>query len=181
MGPLSDLADEARRGDPGATAALVRAIWPDAYRIAWSILQNRPDAEDAAQDACARLLSAIGTLREPARFNVWFYRIVVNAARQKLRDAARRREIVKDENEERISVEDRVDVRRAIESLDPAQRVVVVLRYYYDLNSSQIGEILATSPITVRWRLMRAHSRLRALLRTEATIGECLDEQLASR
>jgi len=55
-------------------------------------------------------------------------------------------------------------VRRAIDALEPSLRAAVVLRYYFGMNSAEIGSILSTSPVTVRWRLMRAHQKLRELL-----------------
>lgn len=83
------LVNAARCGDREALATLVRAVWPDAYRLARSMLGDSAAAEDAAQDACARALSAVHTLRRPESFATWFCRIVVNEARQRLRATAR--------------------------------------------------------------------------------------------
>jgi len=180
MEPVREQVAAARCGDALAVSELVRSVWPDAYRIAWSILQDHEDAEDAAQDACARLITAIGSLRDPSRFTVWFYRIVVNQARTKQRERLRHPGIG-DEKPESLASDDRIDVDRAIRSLDPSLRIVIVLRYHYDLKSSEIGAVLGLSGVTVRWRLMRAHRRLRPLLESfPQPQGECLDEPLAS-
>src|SRR5579872_63582 len=96
MEPLQAQVIAARRGDAIARSDLVRSVWPDAYRIAWSILQDHADAEDAAQDACARMVTALVSLRDASRFGVWFYRIVVNQARQKQREHLRQRGIGED-------------------------------------------------------------------------------------
>ena len=180
MEPLREQVTSARRGEAIAISDLVRSVWPDAYRIAWSILQDHPDAEDAAQDACARMITAIASLRDPARFGVWFYRIVVNQARQKQREHVRRRELDEQTHPDGLTSDERIDVDRAIASLDPSLRIVIVLRYYYDLSSSEIGAVLGVNAVTVRWRLMRAHRRLRPLLEPQRSQGECLDEPLAS-
>ncbi|HTX03769.1 MAG TPA: sigma-70 family RNA polymerase sigma factor [Candidatus Acidoferrales bacterium] len=162
-------------------ADLVRSVWPDAYRIAWSILQDHADAEDAAQDACARMMTALASLREPSRFGVWFYRIVVNQARQKQRAQLRQAGINQYAATEGVTSDERMDVDRAIRSLDPALRIAIVLHYFYDLNSREIGAVLGVNAVTVRWRLMCAHRRLRPLLEPSAqSQGECLDEPLAS-
>src|SRR5580704_11829993 len=76
-------------GDATATATLLERLWPDAYRIAWSIAGERTAAEDAAQEACARVLRGLPGLREAASFRPWFYRIVVNEAKTKVRRTVR--------------------------------------------------------------------------------------------
>jgi RNA polymerase sigma-70 factor (ECF subfamily) len=159
------LVKSAAAGDDSALAALLQAVWPDAYRIAWSVLRERSAAEDAAQDACARLLGSIGKLRQPERFRLWFFRIVVNQAKQRLRHRAR--DLAWEEPcapSEASSIEDSIDVRRAIASLEPNLRITVMLHYYYGLNSVEIARVAGTSPVTVRWRLVVARRALRPQL-----------------
>jgi hypothetical protein len=69
-----ELVRAAKTGDREALEALVRSIWPDVFRIAWSVLRNHVAAEDAAQDACAQIAAKIATLRAPEAFTVWLYR-----------------------------------------------------------------------------------------------------------
>jgi RNA polymerase sigma-70 factor, ECF subfamily len=161
----------ARAGDAEATAELLRLAWPNAYRIAWSILQERGAAEDAAQDACARVLSALDGLRSSERFAPWFYWIVVNESRRRLRSNAREVSLesgLRRENE--ISADSEatraghIDLRRALASLEPDLRLAIVMRYYFGLSSTEIARIVNASPVTVRWRLMIARRRLRTLL-----------------
>jgi RNA polymerase sigma-70 factor (ECF subfamily) len=161
----------AQAGQAEAISELLRLAWPSAYRIARSILRNATAAEDAAQEACARALDSLSTLRQAERFAPWLYRIVVNEARQRLRTAAR--ELPLDDGlsnraglrrDELASYDSRIDVRRAIEALDPELRATIVLRYYFGMSSAEIGCVLETSPVTARWRLMIAHRKLRALL-----------------
>jgi RNA polymerase sigma-70 factor (ECF subfamily) len=193
MGPSngrSSLAAAAAGGDPSATAALLESVWPDAFRIAWSILGERTSAEDAAQEACARVLTSIASLRDPESFAAWFYRIVVNESRQRIRGAARNAPLVEDVRvDEAFSLEDHLDLRRALQALDPALRAVVVLRYYAGLNSTQIATVVGASSMTVRWRLFIARRRLQRSLgaqiqshnaQTNRT-GELTDEPQAVR
>lgn len=165
MEPSQVLIARAAAGDAVATTELIASVWPDAYRLAWSILKDRSAAEDAAQEGCARAWSAITQLRRPERFGVWFYRIVVNECRRLLR--ARRRERIAAQpsvHQEGVMLEERIDVRAAIDALDSQLRLAVLLRYYFELNSSEIANVVGASPVTVRWRLMIAHRRLRSLL-----------------
>jgi RNA polymerase sigma-70 factor (ECF subfamily) len=168
----------AQSGDPAALAELLRSVWPDAYRIARTIVVDHATAEDVAQDACARVLDSLGTLRDPDRFAPWFFRIVVNGASERLRKGSRDRLLAPPSAvPERLSPDERLDVRKAIDALDRTSRVVVVLRYYYDLSSSDIARITQSTPVTVRWRLMRAHRRLRALLESRAIAAPSSGEQ----
>jgi RNA polymerase sigma-70 factor (ECF subfamily) len=168
----------AQSGDPAALAELLRAVWPDAYRIARTIVADHASAEDVAQDACAKVLDALGGLRDPERFAPWFLRIVVNAANGRLRKGGRDRLLLPaSAAPERLSPDERLDVRHAIDALDRASRVAIVLRYYYDLSSAEIARITQSTPVTVRWRLMRAHRRLRALLELRATAAPAYGEQ----
>jgi RNA polymerase sigma-70 factor (ECF subfamily) len=140
--------------------------------MARTIVSDHATAEDVAQDACAQVLNALGTLRDPGRFAPWFLRIVVNAASGRLRKGKRDRLLEPPPSApEPLSSEDRLDVRRAIDALDRASRAAIVLRYYYDLSSTEIARITGSTPVTVRWRLMRAHRRLRDLLESPATVA----------
>jgi RNA polymerase sigma factor (sigma-70 family) len=168
----------AQSGDPAALAELLRSVWPDAYRMARTIVADHATAEDVAQDACAQVLDGLGGLRDPERFAPWFLRIVVNAASGRLRKRGRDRLLEPASAvRERLSTDERLDVRRAIDVLDPASRVAIVLHYYYDLDSTEIARITQSTPVTVRWRLMRARRRLRALLESRADAAPAYGEQ----
>jgi RNA polymerase sigma-70 factor (ECF subfamily) len=150
---------------------LLRAAWPAAYRLARSILDESAAAEDAAQEACARALGALETLRRPERFAAWFRRIVVNEAKQRFRTTAREVSLEDFAGNARESGVDetgladlRLDLRAAIGRLEPNLRDAIVLRYDFGLSSAEIGRITNSSPVTARWRLMLAHRKLRASL-----------------
>jgi RNA polymerase sigma-70 factor (ECF subfamily) len=163
-GDLDALAAAAAAGDAQATAALLQTVWPDAFRIAWSVLGERGAAEDAAQEACARVLTAIGTLRDVARFRPWFYRLVVNEAKSRLRNAARAVQQFEPRAVEIVTREEHIDLARALTALNPELRACVVLHYYAGLNGAQIAKVVNATPMAVRWRLFSARRRLRALL-----------------
>jgi RNA polymerase sigma-70 factor, ECF subfamily len=151
-------------GEAAAAAELMRDIWPDAYRIAWSILNDRSAAEDAAQEACARAWCKLQNLRRPERFAVWFYRIVVNESKRIAKTARRGAPLTADMPAGETTLEDRIAVRSAIDALEPRLRLPIVLRYYFGLRATEIAQILGASAVTIRWRLMLAHRGLRGAL-----------------
>ena len=144
-------------------SGLLEEAWPDAFRIAWTILRDPADAEDAAQEACARALKAADSLRNTSAFRSWFYRIVVNEARSRLR---RRRNLVSTDEQSAPfdSPDDRIDVRRAIDQLDERGRLVILLFYYAGLSTAEIATVVSASPVAVRLRLVAARRRLHRLL-----------------
>ncbi len=164
------LLDQAHRGDSEAFAALVRPLLVPAHRIASSILLNASDAEDAVQDATARAWRALRTLRDPAKVDAWYYTIVGNECRTRLRHPWRRvlpwggrpdRGPHADPTHQHDLGE---AVRTALLRLDPDHRAVVVLRHYHDLPLDQIAAQLSIPLGTVKSRLNRASEQLRRAL-----------------
>ena len=166
---LSVLARAASNGDAGAYERLVRLLWPNAYRIAWSILGERGAAEDAAQAACAAICTKLSTLSDPEAFVAWAYRIVVSHARDLARARSRlqQRETVGYDEATGTTSDDpsvRLDLEAAIGRLPESLRLVLELHYFVGLNSREVGTALRIPAATVRFRLMMARRRLRPLL-----------------
>jgi RNA polymerase sigma factor (sigma-70 family) len=157
----------AQAGDTAALEALLTAAWPHAYRIALSVLRTPAAAEDAAQEACARVVLAIGQVRSREAFGVWFYRLVVREALAIERRTRRHEPLDPRTLGSASPLTDalvRIDVLRALGELAPAQRAVIALHYYADLNSREIAAILRIPDGTVRYHLTCARRRLEVLL-----------------
>ncbi len=158
-----ELIEPARNGDASATERLIEAVWPDAVRLATAIVGDSAAGEDAAQEACIALYRRVHTLRNAQAFHFWFYRIVVreaSAVKRRLSRAAQESasDIVTCDSS------DSIDVWRALAQLPAGLRRVVVLHYFEDLSSSEIGSILRIPAPTVRFQLALARRRLRPQL-----------------
>jgi RNA polymerase sigma-70 factor (ECF subfamily) len=149
-----------------AFAALTRRHVDAAFRLAWAILGETGDAEDAVQDAFAMAWRKRDGLRDPARFDAWFGRILVNTCRERLRSRARSRVRTVDvlpDLEGEAGAPDvglRAAVGGALAGLDADHRIVVVLRYWADLTVDEIAERVGVPAGTVKSRL---HYALRTL------------------
>lgn len=150
---------------------LARGGLDRAYRLAGLVLGNGTEAEDAVQDALLRAWSAAGTLRDPAGFEAWFDRILVNGCRDRLRRRRVLRFIPIDATHDTVPVRDafgaigeRDAVLAGLEALQPDDRVVVVLHYWADLRLEDIAVRLQCPTGTVKSRLHRAKAVLRARL-----------------
>jgi RNA polymerase sigma-70 factor (ECF subfamily) len=141
--------------------------------LAGYLLGNVAEAEDATQEAMAQAWRARRSLRDPAAFDAWLDRIVVNLCRDRLR----RRKVVR-----MVDLEDgaglealdpfhdflaRDDLASALDALTPDQRVVVVLRFWRDLSLDQIAERLDWPLGTVKSRLHHAVAALRSRLQED--------------
>ena len=109
-----------------------------AYRLARAILRDPTDAQDATHDAFEQAWRKWSTLRDPARFEPWFDRILVNTCRDRLRSARRQptdisAEVAIPTGDPFGQAHDRDLLANAIATLSPDHRVVVALRYYRDL------------------------------------------------
>ena len=80
-----DLLEALRLHEPTAAERLVTTYGERAYRLAARITGNGQDAEEVVQDAFWTVVRKIDTFRGESAFGSWLYRIVANAAYQKLR------------------------------------------------------------------------------------------------
>jgi RNA polymerase sigma-70 factor (ECF subfamily) len=149
-----------------AFAALTRQNLDGAYRLAWAILRDSAEADDATQDAFAIAWRKRSSLREPDRFEAWFGRFLVNVCRERLRSRSRGRVRsleavpVPTIDDSASSVSNRDEIGRALDRLDVDHRIVVILRYWADLPVDEIGARLGIPAGTVKSRL---HNALRSM------------------
>ena len=144
------------------------------YRLAGVILGDQTEAEDAVHDAALAAWRGYRDLRDAARFDAWFRRILVNGCRDRLRARARRRvvdvgrELVEADHPRIADASEATAVRdaleRAMDALSPDEQVVIAMRFHADLTVPAIAEALGIPEGTVKSRLHNAMGRLRAAL-----------------
>src|SRR5262249_37447958 len=151
----------ARAGDASAFEALLRPLIEPGYRLAYSMLQRREDAEDAVQDAALNAWRGIHRLSEGTEsLRPWFFTIVVNQCRMARRSrwwsVIRQAELEDhlEHAEERWA--GRLDVRRALATLSPGDRAALWLRFGEDLSIEQVAAVLGVSPSAAKARVYRA-------------------------
>ena len=182
------LVEEHLAGSATAFAELVRRYERRAASLAYRMLGDAHDVEEVCQEAFLRAHAKMGELRQSGSFFPWFFSIVLNLCRERLRVRRRARAQVHsatgtdagDGTEpllRRIPDEGTPDawcslakeeLRRALaEALDalPEQyRQVIVLRCYEGLSYTEMARVLRCRKRTVRWRLYRARQMLRRRL-----------------
>ncbi len=182
-----DLLQTLRRGEPMAAEDLVTRYGERAYRLASRITGNGSDAEEVVQDAFWTVVRRIDTFRGESAFGSWLYRIVANAAYQKLRGRpSGRREISLDDvlplfdergrhaalvadwsprvDDPAMQVELRTALSTAIEELPATYRAVLVLRDVEGRSNGEIADVLGLNTGVVKTRVHRARLFLRKRL-----------------
>jgi RNA polymerase sigma-70 factor, ECF subfamily len=182
--PQCDLLAALQRRDPAACELLVARYGDRAYRLAIGITRDSRDAEEAVSDAFWSIVRKIDTFRGDAALGSWIYRVVANAAYQKVRRQAHRRdEIPLDEvlpafdedgchagpiQDWSTDVDDpavqgrlREALQSALDELPPHYRAIFVL---HDMEGVSMSEAATSLGITVSTAKTRAH-RARLFLR----------------
>jgi RNA polymerase sigma-70 factor (ECF subfamily) len=170
----NELVQRAQGGDEAAFSELAYAIGDRLFTVAQRILRDIDLAEDATQQAIVTVWRELPGLRDPARFEAWAYRIVVNACYAEVRRERRwspsLRVLDTDAGggDPELGVADRDQLERGFRRLPPEQRAVLVLQHYLDLTLPQIAGVLGVPIGTVRSRLHYARRAMRAALEADA-------------
>src|SRR6266850_7392506 len=168
-----------RQRDEGALAELIELKRQKVFRIALSIVGNEDDAKDISQLAFVRLWAAISSFDESARFDPWFFRIVVNLALDHYRRSRRGPDsLLSAIDPETLpgpmpAVQDaalyRADIRRiwneAARRLTPPQRAAFTLREIEGFGTEDIAHFMGVRGSTVRNHLLQARRVLQEYLR----------------
>lgn len=155
----------ARPGLPAFDDAFPR-LFADAYRVAFRLLGDRGEAEDVAQEACARAYSRWSTVHEYAE--PWCVRVAGNLALDLLR--ARTRAVRRQERLQSVpphegpGSDERLDLYAALAKLPKRQREAVVLRYLGDQSEQQTAATLGLSVGSVKTHASRGLARLREVI-----------------
>lgn len=152
-GPVRSLAhDDART----AVSELYRRHWAGLVRLAVLVVDERPAAEDAVQEAFADLYRH-WPLRDNDKALGWLRTTVLNRCRSVLRRRRTARLYTPPHEEPNASAEssallgeDRLQVRQALQALPNRTREVLVLRYYLDLPFADIAQTLGISESSAR-------------------------------
>ena len=137
---------------------------PMMFRVAFAILRNRTDCEDAAQNAVLKAYTNLDTLKERRHFRTWLIRILKNECLNYTRSNRRVQSL---DTCEPVGYEMQVpdlDLNRAFDTLSPDERLTITLYYYEGYTTREIAKICEVSDGTVRSRLSRARETLRQRL-----------------
>jgi RNA polymerase sigma-70 factor, ECF subfamily len=157
-------------GDRDAFEMIIRNSSRALFAIAYGILQNREEAEDAVQDALVKAWKSRWRVRDPEKFPAWLATI----ARYRARDVFRKRRTVPlpaaiEEAVEASEPTADTDLDRqlhsALAALPEVHRSALTLRYFEEMDYQTIENLLGLSNGALRGILGRALATMRKQLR----------------
>jgi len=167
--------EQARKGDKIAFGHLVEAYQGPVYNLAYRMLNNSGEAEEAAQEAFIRAFTRLESYNPAHKFSTWILSITSNYCVDQLR---KRRAILlsideplaphpslhsdgaKGPEAQAVSNEREAMVQSLLSELQPEYREAVVLRYWYELSYEEIAEMMDTTVSAIKSRLFRARRQL---------------------
>jgi RNA polymerase sigma-70 factor, ECF subfamily len=166
-----------------ALAALVEQYASALYRVAYSVLRNSADAEDAVQETFLRVLRHQDSLEEVRDQRVWLIRIVWNIALDRTRRAKTRPETDDVAELARVlpatglsaeeiaaAAQHHARVLKLVDRLPVKEREVLVLSAFEELSSVEIAAVLGITESSVRSRLFRARNLMADLLQRPRSV-----------
>jgi RNA polymerase sigma factor (sigma-70 family) len=155
----------AKAGDRRAYERLLESVMRPASRLAFAMLQDRTEAEDAMQESALRAWRRLQNLRDQSHFQPWFMGIVANQCREVRRGRwwrlIRFPEAPGTEAIDETMWLEGEDLRRAVGRLPHDQRIAIVLHFHLDMPLSDVATALGISSSGVKKRINRALKRLR--------------------
>ena len=164
------------QGESDVFEMLVRKYNRLGGAIAFGILGDFHQAEDAVQEAFLTAFRSLASLRDPSKFRFWFANLVRTRALDVLRRRRANEEIglpdgallgfaaVPTAEDEQIREETRQKILEAIRELPMEDRLVIVLKHMESLSYKEIAELTASTVSAVESRLFRARQTLRKKL-----------------
>jgi RNA polymerase sigma-70 factor, ECF subfamily len=155
----------AKAGDQVAYERLLEPAIRSATRLAFAMLHDRSEAEDAFQESALRAWRRLQNLRDGSPFQPWFIGIVANQCREIRRGRWWHLVRLPDTNAmypvDEAAWFDGEDLRRAVLHLPYDQRVAILLHFQLDMPLSDVAIALGISVSGVKTRINRALKRLR--------------------
>jgi RNA polymerase sigma-70 factor (ECF subfamily) len=158
--------------DYGEYATVVTQYHRRLYAIAWRILRNHDEVEEAVQQAHLRALSHLHQFSGRAALSAWLIQIVINEAFTRLRrkrpstdlDSLQLRSMTGDPEQEAVRAQLGNMIFAALRALPVEQQTVFVLREVWELDTAETAERLGVTQECVKTRLHRAKTVLRRRL-----------------
>ena len=167
--------EQARQGDRAAFGKLIEAYQIPVYNLAYRMLGNRGEAEEAAQEAFIRAYTRLDSYDPQHKFSTWMLSITSNYCIDLLR---KRRALLLSLDQplpphpalmsdradgpeaQTVASEREAMVQALLAELQDDYRQAVVLRYWYDLSYQEIAEVMDTTVSAIKSRLFRARRQL---------------------
>jgi RNA polymerase sigma-70 factor, ECF subfamily len=167
--------EQARAGNKESFGKLIEAYQGPVFNLAYRMLSNADEAEQAAQEAFIRAWTRLDSYNPQHKFSTWMLSITSNYCIDLIRK--RRKQLLsldgplpqhpaltsersKGPEAQAVQSEEQEVVQALLETLPEEYRQTVVLRYWYDMSYDEIAEVMETTVSAIKSRLFRARRQL---------------------
>ena len=166
----TELINKVKAGNHLAYRTLVDRYKDYVYTIAFRVLGNKEDAEEAAQDSFVKVYKGLNSFQGNAKFSTWLYRIVLNTSISYKRKKKIPVETLEDykvmgvgeisKMQEYQQLEQRKFIQLAMNTMLPDDVSVLTLFYFKEFSLEEMSEITGISVNNLKVKLFRARKRL---------------------
>lgn len=165
------LAKKAKNGDSDAFAELYKMHKIYLYKIAYSYVKDEHKALDIMQECAYKGFLNVHKLKNPSIFKTWITRILINVSVDYLKKDSKIIYLDDDSSilcrEENISLNEKMDLYNAIDTLKDKYKTVIILRYFNDMSIDEIARTIEIPSNTVKSHLRRAKESLSKILKED--------------
>ena len=162
------LIEAAAKGCVESFGKLCEKYYNPMAAIAYSILADHHLAEDAAQETFARAIVNLNKLKNKEKFAPWIAQICRNIAKDLIAKKMKNRNIQNSIKTENNNTSQNHMVTQAINALTPAERELIILRYYNNMSHQQMANILSLTKPAVNNRLIRTKQKIEKYLKNKS-------------
>jgi RNA polymerase sigma factor (sigma-70 family) len=172
------LIDAVIRGDQAAYRSLIDRYQKYVFTIAYNILKNREEAEEAAQDVFIKVYKTLRGFERKSKFSTWLYTIAYRTALDYQKKKRYHTRSI-DSEESYLQIEDTISknpdqsmhqadlkekLKAAIQQLKPADASVITLFYLHEKSVQEVAQIMDLTVSNVKTKLHRLREALRKQL-----------------
>ena len=165
------LAKKAKNGDSDAFTELYKIHKIYLYKIAYSYVKDENKALDIMQECAYKGFFYIHKLKNPNIFKTWITRVLINVAIDYLKKESKIIYLDNDSSiacdEKDISLEEKMDLYNAIDTLKDKYKTVIILRYFNNMSIDDIAKTMEIPSNTVKSHLRRAKESLSKILKED--------------
>ena len=170
MAETEEAVEKFLSGEEEAFSWIVRHWERSIYSLAWRMLNNREDAQDAVQETFLSVYRSLGSLRAPENFAAWLFRITLNHCRARRRSRAQNMSLDNDLIDQSGGKEDSIPtapssgktrdrletvdlIKRAMAGLTDDHRTAIILKEYLGLSLEEMAKVMDCPLSTAKSRL----------------------------
>ncbi len=166
--------ERVKRGDTASFRFLVDKYQHMAYTIAYKILKNSGDAEDAAQEGFVKAFQQIHRFEGKSKFSTWLYTVMYRSAIDKthqrrffeMKEADYEKQSHTDTPARKLLEEEQSAlIKKAVDALPPTESLLITLFYMNDCSVREIADISGLTEVNIKVKLFRARKTLQERLR----------------